>query len=124
MGDVPRWHSSDSASLLNLSLSKLQVMVSPGYMRNYLYERRIAVYSTPTNIQKHFVPRSVGQHISSDVARLSPARISLSLAVIQISSAGSLHPSTEYSSVVDSAETKRHICCPLGWQRYFPRSSL
>ena len=46
-----------------------QIMVSPGHMRNYLYERRIAVYATPENIRKHHVPRSVC------LQRLQPAAL-------------------------------------------------
>ncbi len=52
-----------------------EVQVSPGYMRNYLYERRVAVYSTPDNKREHFVPRSTQDRAEF----LRPARIAASL---------------------------------------------
>jgi hypothetical protein len=37
-----------------------EVQVSPGYMRNYLYGRKLAVYSTVENKRSLLVDRSVG----------------------------------------------------------------
>ena len=44
-------------------------------VRNYLYERRVAVYSTPDNKREHFVPRSTQDRAEF----LRPARIAASL---------------------------------------------
>ena len=61
-----------------------EVEVSPGYMRNYLYERRLAVYSTPANRRKHIVPRT-----TQDQAEfLRPARIAAALSSTPLVRAG------------------------------------
>ena len=52
-----------------------EVHVSPGYMRNYLYGRRIAVYSTPENKREHHVQRTVRDR----TAFLRPAKMAASL---------------------------------------------
>lgn len=52
-----------------------EVHVSPGYMRNYLYERRVAVYSTPENKRKHHVPRTMQDRAEF----LRPARVAAAL---------------------------------------------
>ena len=61
-----------------------EVQVSPGYMRNYLYERRLAVYSTPANRQKLIVPRT-----TQDQAEfLRPARVAAALSSTPLVRAG------------------------------------
>ena len=52
-----------------------EVQVSPGYMRNYLYERKIAVYSTSQNRREHYVERSAQDRS----AFLRPQKIAASL---------------------------------------------
>ena len=50
-----------------------EVHVSPGYMRNYLYGRKVAVYSTPDNKRNLAVDRSVS---SAVLAKFRLAKLS------------------------------------------------
>lgn len=59
----------------NLGRAGDEVQVSPGYMRNYLYERKVAVHSTLENKRKYYVQRSVQDR----TAFLRPARIAAAL---------------------------------------------
>lgn len=61
-----------------------EVEVSPGYMRNYLYERRIAVYSTVENKREHYVPRTQQDRAGF----LRPARIAAALSATPLVRAG------------------------------------
>ena len=68
-----------------------EVQVTPGYMRNYLYERRVAVYSTPENKRNHFVPRTTQDRAEF----LRPARVAAALSTTPlVRASGGVAPPT------------------------------